>query len=97
MGGSSARKGPACVADIRFQSIEDGDLADLWYAMAGQALRYPDHFKSFTDALLNELLERRGESVNAWLDDRFRDIHSGAEAVQVDLNVRPEPKPPLDL
>jgi|HubBroStandDraft_5_1064220.scaffolds.fasta_scaffold1278332_2 hypothetical protein len=74
--------------DIRFQSIEDGDLADVWYAMAGQALRYPEHFKPFTDLLLNELLERRGENVNAWLDDRFRDIRSAAEAVQVDLNVR---------
>jgi hypothetical protein len=84
------------MADIRFQSIEDGDLADLWYAMDGQALRYPDHFKSFTDALLNELLERRGESVKAWLEDRFRDIRSAAEAVQVDLNVRPEPRPPLE-
>ena len=84
------------MADIRFQSIEDGDLADLWYAMAGQALRYPDHFKSFTDALLNELLERRGKNVNAWLEDRFREIHSAAEAVQVDLNVRPEPEPPLE-
>ena len=77
------------MADIRFQSIEDGDLAPvLWYAMAGQALRYPDHFKSFTDALLNELLERRGKNAaDAWLEDRFREIHSAAEAVQVDLNI----------
>jgi len=60
------------MADVRFQSIEDDDLADLWYGMSGQAIRHPDRFKALADALLTELLERRGDGMNPWLEARFR-------------------------
>jgi hypothetical protein len=37
------------MADIRFQRIEDGPLAEIWYALGGAAVRHPDHFKSLMD------------------------------------------------
>jgi len=48
-----------CMSDIRFQSIEDGDLADIWYALAGSAARHPDHFEKLMNACFQELLDRR--------------------------------------
>jgi hypothetical protein len=62
------------MADIRFQSLEDGDLADVWYALSGAAVRHPDQFKVLTDAVLDELFERRGDGLNPWLEQRFRAI-----------------------
>jgi hypothetical protein len=61
------------VPDIRFDSIEDGELADIWYALGGAAIRHPDHFKPLMDAVFSELLERRGaDGINPWLEQRFR-------------------------
>ena len=37
------------ISDIRFQSFEDGDLADIWYASAARRLRHPDHFQKLMD------------------------------------------------
>jgi hypothetical protein len=62
------------MAEIRFQSIEDGDLADRWYAPSGAAIRHPSHFKPSTDAVLDELFERCGDGLNAWLEQRLRAI-----------------------
>jgi hypothetical protein len=62
------------MADIRFQSFEDGDLADVWYALSGAAIRHPEHFKTLTDAVLDELVERRSAGLNPWLEQRFRTI-----------------------
>ena len=76
------------MSDIRFQSFEDGDLADVWYALSGAAIRHPDHFKSLADAFLRELEERRGVGLHPWLEQRFRpfrlaDSKEDAEANQV--------------
>jgi hypothetical protein len=60
------------MTDIRFQSFEDGELADIWYALGGAAVRYPDHFKPLMDSVATELLDRRGSGLNPWLDERFR-------------------------
>jgi hypothetical protein len=46
------------MSDIRFQSIEDGDLADIWYALGGSAARHPDHFQKLMDACFQELMDR---------------------------------------
>lgn len=62
------------MGDVRFQSFEDGDLADVWYALSGAAVRHPDRFKGLTDAVLDELFERRGDGLNPWLEQRFRAI-----------------------
>jgi hypothetical protein len=82
------------MSDIRFQSIEDGDLADLWYAMSGQAIRHPDRFKPLADVLLNELLERRTEGLNPWLEQRFRDIRAAdsREDAQINLSASSDPE-----
>ena len=61
------------MTDIRFDSIEDGELADIWYALGGAAVRHPDHFKPLMDAVFAKLLDRRGEQgLNPWLEQRFR-------------------------
>jgi hypothetical protein len=58
--------------DIRFQSIEDAELADIWYALGGAAARHPDHFQPLMDAAFAELLSRREDGLNPWLEQRFR-------------------------
>ena len=60
------------MTDIRFQSFEDGEVADFWYALGGAAARHPDHFQPLMDAAFTELLDRRGEGLNPWLESRFR-------------------------
>lgn len=61
------------MSDRRFSSMEDGELADVWYALGGAAVRHPDHFQVLYDAAFTELLERRGEDgLNPWLEQRFR-------------------------
>jgi hypothetical protein len=60
------------MSDIRFTSLEDGELADIWYALGGTAVRHPDHFQPLFDLVATELLERRGEGLNPWLEQRFR-------------------------
>ena len=77
------------MADVRFRSIEDGDLADLWYCVAGGAIRHTDRFKALGDALLTELLDRRGDGLNPWLNERFRDLRRSDAPVDAALN-RPE-------
>ena len=57
--------------DIRFDSIEDGELADIWYALGGAAIRHPNHFQPLFDSVATELLARRGDGLNPWLKQRF--------------------------
>jgi hypothetical protein len=63
------------MADVRFQGLEDEDLADVWYALSSCADRHPHQFKPLTDAVLNELLARRGDGL-MWLEQRFRAIRA---------------------
>ena len=83
------------MADIRFQSFEDGDLADIWYALSGAAIRHPEHFKSLTDAVLDELVERRSAGLNPWLEQRFRAIRlvDSKEDAEANRRVSPEASP----
>ena len=74
------------MADFRFQSIEDGDLADLWYAVSGQAIRHPEQFEPLRSALLEALLERRGEGLNPWLEERFRAIRLADSRLDAEVN-----------
>jgi hypothetical protein len=74
------------MADLRFQSMEDGDVADLWYAISGEAIRHPDRFKPLTDALLDELIERRGDGLNPWLEERFRAVRLADSRQDAALN-----------
>ena len=60
------------MGDIRFQSLEDGELADIWYALGGSAARHPDHFQKLMDECFRELVARREESLRPWLEERFR-------------------------
>jgi hypothetical protein len=80
------------MADTRFQGIEDGDLADLWYALSGAAIRHPDHFKPLTDAVLSELLQRREDGLNPWLEQRFRALRQIDSAEDASSNIRESPE-----
>ena len=62
------------MTDIRFDSIEDGELADIWYALGGSAVRHPNHFQPLFESVATELIARRGEGLNPWLEQRFRDF-----------------------
>jgi hypothetical protein len=75
------------MASIKFQSIEDGELADIWYALGGSAARHPNHFQPLMDEVFAELESRREEGLNPWLEERFRsfrlqDSKEDAEANQ---------------
>ena len=80
------------MADLRFQSFEDGDLADVWYALSGAAIRHPEHFKTLTDEVLDELVERRSAGLNPWLEQRFRAIRlvDSKEDAEANRRVSPE-------
>jgi hypothetical protein len=60
------------MTDIRFQSFEDAELADIWYALGGAAVRHPEHFTPLMDSVATELLDRRGAGLNPWLEERYR-------------------------
>ena len=80
--------------DIRFDSIEDHELADLWYAVSGAAIRHPDHFKALADGLFNELLERRGVGLNPFLEQRFRPFRLEDSREDAAATQSTEPDPP---
>jgi len=62
------------MTDIRFQSFEDGELADIWYALGGAAIRHPEHFTPLMDSVATELFDRRGIGLNPWLEERYREF-----------------------
>jgi hypothetical protein len=75
------------MTSIKFQSLEDGELADIWYALGGSAARHPNHFQPLMDEVFAELESRREEGLNPWLEERFRpfrlrDSKEDAEANQ---------------
>ena len=80
------------MADIRFDSLEDGDLADIWYALGGAAIRHPEHFKSIYDAVAAVLVSRRGAGLNPWLEQRFREFRlvDSREDILANLSAPPE-------
>ncbi len=80
------------MTDIRFQSFEDGELADIWYALGGAAVRHTDHFKPLMDSVATELLARRGVGLNPWLEERYRPFRltDSREDASVNLANSPE-------
>ena len=77
------------MADIRFQSFEDGDVADIWYTLGGAAARHTDHFEPLMKAAFKELLDRRGEvGLNPWLEQRFRAFRLADSKEDAEMNLR---------
>lgn len=79
---------PRDMGDIRFQSLEDGDLADIWYALGGSAARHPDHFQKLMNECFQELLDRRAESLKPWLEERFRPFRLVDSKEDAEANLR---------
>jgi hypothetical protein len=80
------------MADIRFQSIEDGPLADIWYALGGAAVRHPEHFKDLMDDCFKELESRRGEGLKTWLEERFRPFRLADSKEDAETNMKHSPE-----
>jgi hypothetical protein len=78
--------------NVRFQSLEDGELADIWYALGGAATAHPDHFKPMMDMAFEELLERRGVGLNPWLEERFRPFRLADSRQDADVNLATSPE-----
>ena len=76
------------MTDPRFESLEDGDLADIWYALGGTAVRHPEHFQPLFDAVATELLRRRSEGLNPWLEQRFRMFRLADSREDADVNMK---------
>ena len=76
------------MSSIKFQSLEDGELADIWYALGGSAARHPDHFQKLMDACFQELMDRRAESLKPWLEERFRPFRLADSKEDAEANVR---------
>jgi hypothetical protein len=80
------------MSNVRFQSIEDGDLADIWYALGGAAVRHPDHFEKLMNECFQELSDRRGAGLDTWLEERFRPfrLEDTKEDAEANLKLSPE-------
>jgi len=80
------------MTDIRFQSFEDNELADIWYALGGAAVRHPEHFKPLMDSVATELLDRRGVGLNPWLEQRYRPFRfsDSREDAHANRSISPE-------
>jgi hypothetical protein len=80
------------MSDFRFQSLEDGELADIGYALGGSAARHPDHFQKLTNECFQELLERREAALKLWLEERFRPFRlaDSQEDAAANLEISPE-------
>ena len=78
--------------DLRFQSFEDGEVADIWYALGGAAIRHPDHFQELMDSCFKELVERRGVGLNPWLEQRFREFRLVDSKEDADANLKLSPE-----
>jgi hypothetical protein len=76
------------MASIKFQSLEDGELADIWYALGGSAARHPDHFKRLMDEVFAELESRREQGLNPWLEQRFRPFRFQDSKEDAEANTR---------
>ena len=74
------------MSDIRFQSFEDDDLADIWYALAEAAARHLEHFQKLRDQCFQELTDRRGEGLNPWLEKRLKDVAGSKTQVDAALS-----------
>ena len=80
------------MSDIRFQSLEDGELAVIWYALGGSAARHPEHFQKLMDDCFDELLERREKSLKPWLEERFRPFRLADSREDAAANVHRSPE-----
>jgi hypothetical protein len=73
--------------DVRFQGLDDEELADIWYALSACANRHPERFKALTDAVLDALLARQGDGLE-WLERRFRAIRLADSKADAQANAR---------
>ena len=58
--------------DVRFQSLDEGDLADIWYALSGCATRHPERFKALRTQCSTSCWRVRAMASSGWSGDSER-------------------------
>jgi len=84
------------MSDMRLFNVDDDDLADIWYSLGGSAVRHPEHFKQLFDAIADELLLRKGDELQPWLEQRFHDFRLADSKEDILANLSTPPGPQLD-
>jgi hypothetical protein len=80
------------MVDTRFVEISDDDLADIWYALGGAAIRHTEHFKRLFDAVADELLTRLGvDGLQPFLNQRFHQYRLADSKEDILANISTPP------
>lgn len=67
--------------EMKFVALDNDELADVWYALAGAEIRHPGCFTAILEASHQELLKRMGGGLASFVDLRFAKLRS-ADAVE---------------
>ena len=61
---------------MKFGALDNDELADVWYALAGAEIRHPGCFTAILEASHDELLKRLGSGLASFIDGRFVTLRS---------------------
>jgi hypothetical protein len=61
---------------MKFVSLDNDELADVWYALAGAEIRHPGCFTAMLEASHDELLKRMGNGLAPFIEGRFAKLRS---------------------
>jgi hypothetical protein len=61
---------------MKFVALDNDELADVWYALAGAEIRHPGCFTAMLEASHDELLKRMGSGLAPFIDGRFAKLRS---------------------
>lgn len=62
--------------EMKFAALDNDELADVWYALAGAEIRHPGCFTGPLEAAHDELLKRLGSSLASFIDARFAKLRT---------------------
>lgn len=81
---------------MRFDDVSTGELADIWYAVAGAEIRHPGCFTGLLDGSYAELLRRLGGTLDTFVDRRFAKLRALDAADDAFANERAASEPSCD-
>jgi hypothetical protein len=77
MGSPLVAATPATYSEtMKFAALDNDELADVWYALAGAEIRHPGCFTAMLEASHEELLKRLGSGLASFVDGRFAKLRS---------------------
>lgn len=59
---------------MTLNGLNDDELADVWYALAGVEIRHPGCFTALLEQSHAELSRRLGETLAPFVEERFRKL-----------------------